>query len=296
MFKNFLSLILMLTASTAALASWDDHSFALVTSSTPAADFGVGSELAARRQRLDWRGKPRQLGDVRTAIGFTYAYTRYEYSNIASRNRDLHFLQIPIVAFGGSDRWRWQTRIVPGVATSSNVMKDPVNRLTLDDLYTTGEVLFQKQQQSGSFVFGITHDRRFGQSQTYPKLAWRGASDRFQWQIGAPDAWLDYQPRDGTTFSLGAGPAGMQWHTVRDDFASDFDYRVRRWDIRLDFRQKLFSRLAVTVFAGRGLDRRHRFQADAPNLIERSADDAWFAGVSFGWGGVNRFDGYAEAW
>ena len=254
-------------------------------SRTPAADFGGDARLEARTQRIDWRGEARRLGDLAVSVGFSYDYTRFEYSGLPSRDRDLHRFQFPVLLDAEQGAWQWRLTLAPGVATSSNVAKDMVSRGTSDDVFVTGAIEATRPAGAMTLSAGVASDRRFGRSRAYPRVALRGGGDVVSWQLGAPDAWLD----------LRAG-ADMQWHVVRDYFGSDFDYRQRRWDIRVFWRRRFGERLALSLHAGRAFDRRHRFEADVVAPIAGDAADAWSFGVRLGYGDVTRAAGYAEAW
>lgn len=286
----------LLASSSASIAEEAGHALEIAISSTPESDFGPGRTLSVQEYGLDWRAPAWRVGGASASAGVSYAYTRFEYGGVASRDRDLHRLQIPLTVAGGAGGWRWRLHAAPGVAASSNVTKDLLDRATSEDLFATGGLLVARDYDTGTLAVGIAHDRRFGRSLTYPRIAWRGGTDRLEWQLGAPDAWLDFRPREGTTLSVAAGPTGMQWHTVRDDFESDFDYRVRRWDVRLDLRQRIAGSVFLSVHVGRAFDRRHRFEADALTRLDLAAEDAWSGGVALVVGTGRRAAGYAEAW
>lgn len=288
-------IVALLSACPAAMAEWADHSLRVEVSGTPDSDFGPDRSLSARDHQLEWRAPAWRLGGTTAHAGARYAYTRYSYSGVASRDRDLHQLQIPLSLAGDKGAWRWRLHAAPGVAASSNVTKDLLDRATSDDLFATGGLLASRDFDAGTLAVGVAHDRRFGRSLSYPRVAWRVGTSRFEWQLGAPDAWLDFRPREGTTLSVGAGPAGMQWHTVRDDFESDFDYRVRRWDVRLDLRQRIAGSVSLSLHLGRGFDRRHQFEADAVTRLDLDAEDAWYGGVGLVVGVARRDAGYARA-
>ncbi|MEM6817702.1 MAG: hypothetical protein AAF578_02840 [Pseudomonadota bacterium] len=276
-------------------AAEERHQLRISSTNTSESDFGNGQKLSERQQSLRWLLPEMEIAAMRVSTGMHYAYTRYEYQTTPSRDRDLHMLQIPVSLAFGSDQRQWQVQAAPGIATSSNVSRDLFNRATSDDAFLTGEATFSNRGPSSLVVLGLAHDRRFGRPLTYPKLAWRGGSERLTWQLGLPDAWVDFRPWQNTLLSLGAGPVGMQWHTVRDDFQSDFEYRTRRWDMRLEVHQNITHSIALSLHAGRAFDRRHRFEADTSVILDLSANNAWFAGVSLSVGKPNRPPGYANA-
>lgn len=276
-------------------ASEEHHRIVVISTSTSGADFGDGRRLNERQQGLQWQLPGMDVAALRVSAGMRYAYTRFEYENTPSRDRDLHMLQVPLSVSFGSDQTLWKMQVAPGIATSSNVSRDLFNRATSEDFFVAGELAFANELPTGLVVLGIAHDRRFGRPLTYPKLAWRGESEQFEWQLGLPDAWVDFRPWQSTLLTLGAGPVGMQWHTVRDDFQSDFEYRTRRWDVRLEVRQSITQSISLSLHAGRAFDRRHRFEADTPVILDLSANNAWFAGVSLSVGTRSRQTGYANA-
>ena len=187
---------------------------------TPTSDFGDDARLSARTQRLDWRAAPIRVGDVDVSLGASYDYTRFEYADVPSRDRDLHRIQLPVLMQVERGAWLWRVALSPGVATSSNVFKDLFSRGTSDDVFATGAIDATRAVGDTTLSAGVASDRRFGLSHSYPRIAVRGGGDTVSWQLGAPDAWLDWRAGARTTLGIGVAPAGMQWHVVRDDFAS----------------------------------------------------------------------------
>ncbi len=290
-----LLLLSMLVYPQSLCASEEHHRIVVTSTSTSAAVFGDGRRLNERQQGLQWQLPDMDVAALRVSTGMQYAYTRYEYQNTPSRDRDLHMLQLPLSVAFESDKTLWQMLVAPGIATSSNISRDLFNRATSEDVFVTGDIVYANELSTGLVALGIVHDRRFGRPLTYPKVAWRGKSDQFEWQIGLPDTWVDFRPRQSTLLSLGAGPVGMQWHTVRDDFQSDFEYRTRRWDVRLEVHQKVTDSFSLSLHAGRAFDRRHRFEADSPVILDLSARNAWFGGISLSVGAHRRQTSYANA-
>ena len=65
--------------------------------------------------------------------------------------------------------------------------------------------------------------------------------------------------------------------------------------MRLEVRQSITQSISLSLHAGRAFDRRHRFEADTPVILDLSANNAWFAGVSLSVGTRSRQTGYANA-
>ncbi|MEL6368389.1 MAG: hypothetical protein AAFQ16_10575, partial [Pseudomonadota bacterium] len=66
-------------------------------------------------------------------------------------------------------------------------------------------------------------------------------------------------------------------------------------DVRLEVHQNVTDSISLSFHAGHAFDRRHRFEADSPAVLDLSADNAWFAGISLSVGAHRRRTGYANA-
>lgn len=229
------------------------------------------------------------LAGQRIAIGFDYAYTRYEYGGIASRDRDLHRLQLPLSWAG--ERGDWQVRMLaaPGVATSSNVFKEFWRRGSGEDYFLTGS-LDAKRPVSASVAvsLGAGFDRSFGEPRWYPALGLAlTPSDRLTLTLGWPKTEAVFSATDRHSFKLNIEPAGHEWHVVTDDFASTFPYRSEAWRGQLSWRVALTDAVWLDVAGGIDVAQSLDFRDDAGARVNRDVDDATFFRLGIGYGRID---------
>jgi hypothetical protein len=223
---------------------------------------------------LDWT--PGGSGWQPAGLGLAYAYTRYEYDNLPTRNRDLHRVAMPI---------RWSRRgdvaheleLRPVISTSSNVMKDLLDRGTSDDLMLHGGWrLVRPPRDSGpGWLAGLARDDAFGGQKVYPEVAALWHRPGYELGLGWPRAWVRYQAAAPWRLGVEVAPAGARWHVVSDERdGADFDYEVEGW--RAVASAQWQSAFGVLVQARTGLEfgRRHRFEDDEGGRVDRKLDDA----------------------
>lgn len=240
----------------------------------------VGRQLA-----VGFRGLT--IGKTDLDVGIDYQYSRYEFDGIQGRDRDLHRFQVPVRLAVGNGEWRTTALLVPGIATSSNIFKDVINRATGDDMTLAGRWLVEKRAQDAAWFAGVAYDQTFGKPKTYPLAGYeRDWSSRLRVRIAFPDpgAWYRLSGR----FELAARlfPAGQRWHVVSDDFSSDFDYRDEETRFQLTLSTQIGNRWIVDVAGGFAFNRRQVFTDDLGARLNRSIDDAGFFAVGFRYGGA----------
>jgi hypothetical protein len=210
-----------------------------------------------------------------------YAYTRYEYDNLAARNRDLHRVAAPV-------RWAWpgtfahSFELRPVIATSSNIMRSLFARGTADDLMLHGRWGIERAPSGtgAGWSAGVSRDDAFGGEQVYPEAVVLWRTPAAELGLGWPRTWASYRP--SATWLLGGeiAPAGARWHVVRDDReGAKSDYEVESWRGLVSARWQSASGLQLQAQAGLEFDRRHRFEDDEGFTVDRKADDAAFLGL-----------------
>lgn len=253
----------------------------------PEADFespgGAGVRDVGRQLAIGFRGIP--IGKAGLDVAIDYQYSRYEFDGIQGRDRDLHRFQVPVRLAFGNGEWRASALVVPGIATSSNIFKDVVNRATGDDLTLAGRWLVEKHLRGARWMAGVAYDQTFGEPKTYPVAGFeRDWSPRLRVRIAFPDpgAWYRFSER----FELAARmfPAGHRWRVVNDDFSSEFDYRVEETRFQLNLSTRLGNRWTVDVAGGHAFNRRQVFTDDLGARLNRPVDDAGFFAVGFRYG------------
>ncbi len=218
-------------------------------------------------------------------IGVDYQYTRYEYRDIPSRNRDLHRLAFPIQFLFEHNGLLFQGHVSPGISTSSNVLKDLLDRGSSDDVQFAGQLQARKRSGNRDLFGGVAYDHAFGEPELYPVAGLEmQAKDRLRIRLAYPDPGARYELTERQALTARLFPAGSAWHVVTDDFEDEFDYRVEALRAQFTWSILLGSRFGFDLSAGYEFDRRHVFTDDLGNRIRARLDDQWLLGVSLRYG------------
>lgn len=246
---------------------------------------GAAATVAAQEHYalLDW---PFRLDDRHlVAVGFNYQYTRYDYTGIDSRDRDLHHLQLPIrLQYTRADR-QIDAYIAPGIATSSNVFKDFPNRGSADDWYVSGAIEARFGKPGRHWLLGAAYDRSFGESRMYPILGLRiSPRNNLDVRLAFPVSGVAWHYSDRATLTGRVLPAGFQWRVVTDDFADEFDYHVEGIRTQLHWTQGIFDRWSIDLSAAYETDRRHELVNNLGDRIAGNPQGEWLFAIAFGIG------------
>lgn len=255
----------------------------------PSADFdtaGKGSEVKTKETQLALGLLQFGGGGLQYDLGFDYQYTRYAYENIDGRNRDLHRLQFPLGLNYRSATWGLDAFVAPGVATSSNVLKDIFDRASGDDFVVTGRVEATfRHGESTRWIAGAAYDRAFGEAKPYPVLGLRyRPGDNLSLRLAFPDSALDYTISARQTVSLRLFPAGYEWHVVSDELEADFDYRVEAIRLQGVWSYRAFRSAWLDISVGYEFDRHHEFVDDTVTPIDASVDSQALLMLGLRWG------------
>ncbi len=248
-------------------------------------DAPAGAEFSATEFQLGAGVLHFATGGLDAGIGVDYQYTHYEYEGIAGRDRDLHRLQFPVNLTATRNGRRIAAVLAPGIATSSNVFKDPLDELTGDDLYVTGRVEIQTPMAGRSaWLAGLAYDRGFGEPILYPVAGVAHARGEHLWlRLAFPDSAARFAATAEHTLEARLFPAGAQWHVVSEEIDDDFDYRVEAWRAQFtwSYRPKLgwWRRLSLDASLGYEFARHHEFTDDQRVRIDTGADDEVFFAV-----------------
>jgi hypothetical protein len=248
----------------------------------PAADATAGTELDAEETRISAAFGRLSLDSLTLHFGLDYEYTHYQYVGLASRNRDLHRLQLPIHFESDLGTWQLKGYLAPGVSTSSNVMDDLSSLASGDDFIVTGRVSLQQTRAGRTWFAGIAHDRRFGKSLGYPVAGLEfdpAANVHVRLAFPDPSIAINISARQSIHASI--YPAGHQWHVVSDDFSSDFNYRVEAWRGQLTWRLPLWRMLGLDISTGYEVGREHHLSNDAGMRLGIDVEDQWFIAAGF---------------
>jgi hypothetical protein len=251
------------------------------------ADFGDAT-IRERQTGLRWWSFEHPDDDRLFRVAVEYAYTRYEFDNLPTRDRDLHHVFFPMQVRGVDESWL--VMLSPVIATSSNVFKDLVNRGSHDDYDIYARLYVQRpfsgtgSWAKGSWRLGLLRDAALGRVRGYPEAAfvWRDA--RFDAELGLPTTRIDWKWRPDLSFGLAVFPAGMQWHVVSDERGgAEFDYRARQWRGALAARWQPLRWLRVAAQAGVEFARQYEFEDDTGAFVKRDADAAPYLRIDLVW-------------
>ena len=245
-------------------------------------DLGPATELAGKEHRLSfgiyqWASEENWL-----AVGIDYEYTHFDYSNINSRDRDLHRLQFPITFASTFDQWQVRGFVAPGVSTSSNIFKDFLNRGSADDALLTARAILSPQQPGSHWFAGVAYDRSFGEPRLYPVagIEWMPAPE-LSLRLAFPDSAFRWQASQRQSLQGRISPAGHQWRVVSDDFTREFDYSVESWRAELNWNISLWRHVSLDLAAGYDMARKHEFAGGQGNSLRSGIDDTVYLAVGF---------------
>jgi hypothetical protein len=252
---------------------------------SPAASFddlGPGAEVTTEEHQV-------ALGlfrfDTRNSVfdlGLDYEYTHYDYTNVNSRDRDLHRLQIPLLFESRFDAWQLQGFVAPGVSTSSNIFKDFLNRGSSDDVFATARVAFHKGDDGRPWFVGLAYDRSFGEPTLYPVAGVElSPTPAIKLRLAFPDPAFNWQISDRQSLQGRIFPAGHQWRVVSDDFTRSFEYRVEAVRAEINWNLRIWRQLSIDVGLGYDTAREHRFEDDQGLPLVSGVADEWIAAVGF---------------
>ena len=245
-------------------------------------DLPGGAELLAREHQLYVGLLEFRVKDTALDAGVDYQYTRYEYKNVGSRNRDLHRLQLPVRFESHLNGWTLQGYGAPSISTSSNVFKDYFNHGNSDDVYFTGRLNGRWSPGDRSWFFGIAHDRRFGKPRAYPVAGMEFSPlAHLSLRIAFPDPEMRVLMSDRNTLQARLFPAGHQWSVATDDLTRRFNYRVETWRAQVIWNYRVWRPLSVDISVGYDFRREHRFQNDVGQPLNSAVANQWLLGIGF---------------
>ncbi len=285
-----LSALILLVDGAQASEPEDPHPPNLAASVTwlPDADFaslGSGAGISGKEHQLSLGLFRFDAADTVFDIGIDYEYVRYSYTNVASRNRDLHRLQVPALFETELDGWRLEGFVAPAVSTSSNVFKDYLNRGSSDDAFVSARATMHRGDTTTEWFFGVAYDRSFGEPRTYPvggvELM---PTPALRIRLAFPDPGFAVQVSERQSLQGRVFPAGHQWRVASDDFSRAFDYRVEALRAQLTWSKRIWRQLSVDLSAGYETGREHHFANNAGATLGSEIAGTWLfaAGIRLG--------------
>lgn len=255
----------------------------------PPADFDqqqYGEDLETKEVRLT-AGFYRHDGDAMSwDVGLDYQYTRYVFSGVDGRNRDLHWLQVPVGFSTDAGGWRFDGYVAPGIFTSSNVMKDFFDEGSGDDFAIAGRV--EALRETGGnidWLIGLGYDRSFGEPRFYPLAGLVYApSEDLRIRLAFPDSSFRFRSTDRQTWTVRLFPAGNEWHVVSDELDDEFDFSVEAWRGQAWWSFSAWRQLFVDVSVGYEFDRHYDFIDDTGQRINSGVDDEFVFAVGLRFG------------
>lgn len=252
--------------------------------STAALDNGEGS-VRTREHALALGLVRLQRAGATFDLGISYDYTHFALDGIDSRNRDVHRLQIPLEFSIESGERLWRGYIAPGIATSSNVFKDFLNRGGRDDLTLAGRIELTGPGSSSAWFAGIAYDQAFGGPHIYPVAGFESRpDDNLRIRIAFPDPAIRYRYSDRHAFAARVFPAGQRWRVVTDDFRSDFDLRREEWRLQLTWSVAVASFVTLELSAGQAFERRFVVTDRSGERIDSGLGSEAFIGIDLRFG------------
>ena len=217
-----------------------------------------------------------EAGNGSLDVGLDYQYTRYVYDGIDGRNRDLHRFQFPLTYRNTHGGWKIDGSLAPGLSTSSNVLKEFVDRVSGDDLFATARLEGRRAVGARDWVLGLAYDRSFGRPLLYPIAGIElSPNDELDIRLAFPDPGFRYRWSDRQSLSGRLFPAGHQWHVMTDDFSAEFDYRVEGFRAQLGWSIRLWKAITLDISGGYEFGRKHYLTDDLGVRIESPVDDQW---------------------
>jgi len=245
-------------------------------------DGGGDGAAQAKETRVVAGLLPADSSQRRFDMGLDYQYTRYTYEGIDSRNRDLHRLQLPVGMRTSAGDWRIDASIAPGIAISSNVLKDLSDHASSDDFFATARI--EATSARSGLIGGIAWDRSFGEPRVYPVVGFDyRPSANLHARVAFPDPVVRFAASERQTWTLRLYPAGFEWHVLDDDLVTEFDYRVEAWRAEAWWSLRARRSVFLDLSLGYEFGRRHALTDRAGTRIERDADDAILFTIGLRW-------------
>ena len=244
------------------------------------ADFG-DARLGGLEEGLLLRTPEFDVAQGRLDFAADYTYTHYDYSGLATRDRDLHRLELPLTWTGGGDVHA-RLGLVPTVAASSNVFKDLFSRGGSDDYSLYGHASVERTPQQGwGWRAGAAYDDAFGDRRVYPLLSLLRRDGAVTFELGWPRTHLDWQANAHLRLAFDVFPAGGRWHVVSDERdGAEFFYTTEAWRGSFALQWLITPHWQLDAVVGYEFDRHHEFEDDTGALIDRDVDSAALYGLN----------------
>ncbi|HEY5802427.1 MAG TPA: hypothetical protein VIT90_01855 [Lysobacter sp.] len=245
------------------------------------ADLGSDAQLDGREDSLLMRTPEFDVGVGAFDVAADYTYTHYEYAGLATRDRDLHRLELPLT-WAGDAPTHARVGLVPTVAASSNVFKDLFSRGGGDDFSLYGNASIERLPDHGwGWRVGAAYDDSFGDERTYPLLALVRRGDAVSMELGWPRTRIDWHVHQRVDLGIHIAPAGGRWHVVSDERdGAEFFYITKAWRAQLLAQWAITPHWQLDAVVGYEFDRSHEFEDDNGMPIDEDVDSTVLYGAN----------------
>lgn len=253
-----------------------EYRFSVVES----ADFETipGRRVRSRSDRFTTRFGKHPWRGLELGLGFAWEFTRAEFGGVESRNRDLHRVQVPIIFERPFGAWSLEGYLAPGVATSSNVLRQLPSEGNSSDFTVSARLLaVSDDAASPAWRFGVVSDRRFGTTRAYPTGGVVIRRDRWTWSLVLPDPSVGLQLDAGHRLAAALYPAGGTWHVKNKFTELRSTYFEEGWRAEFRWAWRIHPRLEAGLGIGYLFARRHEFDDDQEIRRRSDVDAAPFA-------------------
>ncbi len=245
------------------------------------ADFGSAAELGGREDGLLLRSPTFDVAGGNLDVAADYTYTHYDYRGLATRDRDLHRLELPLT-WTGASATHARFAVIPVAAASSNVFKDLFSRGGSNDFSLYGNASIERLPGGGwGWRAGVAYDDSFGDERAYPVLALLRNGEAFTLEVGWPRTRVDWQVHPSVKLGLDIAPAGGRWHVVSDERdGAEFFYTSQAWRTQLLAQWAITPNWLLDAIVGYEFDRSHEFEDDNGLRIDEDVDSTILYGVN----------------
>ncbi|HEY5851108.1 MAG TPA: hypothetical protein VIT62_10150 [Lysobacter sp.] len=245
------------------------------------ADLGSDAQLDGREDSLLLRTPKFDLGTGTFDVAADYTYTHYDYTGLATRDRDLHRLELPLT-WAGNALTHARIGVVPTAAASSNEFKDLFSRGGGDDFSLYGHASIERTPGQGwGWRAGAAYDDSFGDKRLYPVLALMRSGDAVSVELGWPRTRLDWHVHPRVDLGVHVAPAGGRWHVVSDERdGAGFFYVNKAWRAQLLAQWAITPHWQLDAVVGYEFDRSHELEDDNGLPINEDVDSTVLYGAN----------------
>jgi len=223
------------------------------------------------------------------AASFMHRYRTISFDARMPRadfNGDVHEVELGLHAWRTAGPHRRTLTLRPGIAVSSNVLKNPaaLNSKALGGRFQWFEYI--AQTASVNWLLGLGIDDRFGEYRAYPLagLTWEphpGTS----LQLAYPDTRIIQRLTATTTLSLNVAPDGGEWRVHNKSMEKEADFHWENWRTTFAMRWTQPRGWGIELQGGMLFHQAMRVPLENGVTLATELDDAAFASFALQWRG-----------